>query len=129
MLIVDGSAGLLDELPAGLPLGLAGIFHVRRYAFPAGARLLLYTDGLVEARNRSGEFLPHARIAEAISTGSLDEALDRLLAAARSHVSRAALGDDLALMLIELVSEAAEPSPQGAAFTPSAPLTLKAPAP
>ena len=48
----DGSTEVID-LPPGLPLGLSeATFHTVQTAFPSGAVLALYTDGLVESRKR-----------------------------------------------------------------------------
>ncbi|MFG2988731.1 SpoIIE family protein phosphatase [Streptomyces sp. NPDC048257] len=41
------------ELPAGLPLGVGGMpFEAAEFTLPEGSRLVLFTDGLVEDRNR-----------------------------------------------------------------------------
>jgi hypothetical protein len=96
------------------PLGLAGPL-VPRVAAPLGLgtqpveafgllrpgqRLICYTDGLVEARNRSGEFIDRARLVEAIASGTLDEVLDRLVAMVDEH-SDGRYADDLALLGLE----------------------------
>ncbi len=48
----DGTAGLMDAV-LGPPLGVEGAAFVeRRLDFPAGSRMLLFTDGLVEHRDR-----------------------------------------------------------------------------
>jgi ABC-type multidrug transport system ATPase subunit/anti-sigma regulatory factor (Ser/Thr protein kinase) len=48
----DGTAEFLD-VPAGPPLGLGGLpFEAVEHRLPEGSRLVLYTDGLVEDRNR-----------------------------------------------------------------------------
>ncbi|MGW1028187.1 SpoIIE family protein phosphatase [Streptomyces sp. NPDC002577] len=48
----DGTARLLD-LPSGAPLGIGGItFTTTEVALPPGSLLVLYTDGLIEARGR-----------------------------------------------------------------------------
>ncbi|MEV0184745.1 SpoIIE family protein phosphatase [Streptomyces sp. NPDC050625] len=46
----DGSAEVMD-IPAGVPIGVGGgVFECVETSAPAGATLLLYTDGLVETR-------------------------------------------------------------------------------
>src|SRR5256714_2700173 len=54
MLEPDGSARFLESRPS-VPLGILpyGNYHVSEAALPAGATLLLYTDGLVERRDAS----------------------------------------------------------------------------
>ena len=48
----DGTAVFLD-LPAGPPLGVGGLpFEAVEWELPEGSRLVLYTDGLVEDRQR-----------------------------------------------------------------------------
>ncbi|MFF7632586.1 SpoIIE family protein phosphatase [Kitasatospora sp. NPDC008050] len=50
----DGRAELLEDLPAGAPIGVGGVdFASQELAAPPGSALLLFTDGLVETRRRS----------------------------------------------------------------------------
>ena len=96
----DGSTTFLDS-PAGVPLGLGHATEDRRFAWTLGDRILLYTDGLSEARNEHGDFLPLLDVAPMLAMGGLDEALDALLDLARAHVPHQALADDLAVLLLE----------------------------
>ncbi|NUS57835.1 MAG: serine/threonine-protein phosphatase [Streptomycetaceae bacterium] len=96
----DGTAQHVDA-PVGLPLGLGGGFATATATWEPGDRLLLYTDGLSEARDRNGTFLPLLDVAPALATGTPDEALDRLLEAVRRHVPQQQLGDDLAVVVLE----------------------------
>jgi serine phosphatase RsbU (regulator of sigma subunit)/anti-sigma regulatory factor (Ser/Thr protein kinase) len=51
----DGTAEF-PELPAGPPLGVAGLpFETGHLRLPEGSQLVLYTDGLVESRDRDIE--------------------------------------------------------------------------
>jgi len=92
------------------PLGLV----VRPVAEPlllaAGERLLLFTDGLSEARDRSGCFFDVDAAAATLLGGDLDRALDRLLACVDEHTGHR-LNDDLALLVIEHLPEPAGPEP------------------
>lgn len=48
----DGSV-VFPDLPAGPPLGLGGLpFETAEFALPEGSQLVLYTDGLIEDRER-----------------------------------------------------------------------------
>ncbi|HUA29673.1 MAG TPA: SpoIIE family protein phosphatase [Streptosporangiaceae bacterium] len=52
VLTPDGEVEYLD-LPAGPPLGLGGLpFEEAEFELPAGSLLVLYTDGLIESRQR-----------------------------------------------------------------------------
>jgi Stage II sporulation protein E (SpoIIE) len=59
------------ELPGALPLGIAesGRFDATRLELRAGSRLTFYSDGVVEAQNKSGELFGFER-ARSISTKS-----------------------------------------------------------
>jgi sigma-B regulation protein RsbU (phosphoserine phosphatase) len=100
----DGTAQLL-ELPPGLPLGLGDSAVPVSFAWNPGDRLLLYTDGLSEARDADGTFLAPTDLVPTIASQPMDVALDRVLEQARRHVSDHLLGDDLALVLLENTGE------------------------
>ncbi|MBT2400483.1 SpoIIE family protein phosphatase/ATP-binding protein [Streptomyces sp. ISL-100] len=52
VVLPDGTVEF-PETPAGLPLGLGGLpFEAAEVRLPEGSRLVLFTDGLVEARSR-----------------------------------------------------------------------------
>jgi sigma-B regulation protein RsbU (phosphoserine phosphatase) len=70
----------------GLPLAAAPTdsFHERTLAISAGDRLLLYTDGLVEARNGAGEMFGEERLTAAFAStfhAATEDAAGRILAA------------------------------------------------
>lgn len=54
-----------------------------------GDRLLLYTDGLVESRNKHGDFLPEDQVATALLAADCDQALDTLMTAVHRHAELA----------------------------------------
>ena len=83
-----------------MPLGV-GDDAEESYPWAPGDRILLYTDGLSEARDADAEFLPLLDIAPMLATGNLEEALEALLTRAGAHVPNGALGDDLAVLLLE----------------------------
>lgn len=109
-LLVD-SAGprLLENAGGGLPLGLAQLEadpgqpgspgKTAVIEVGPGDRILFYTDGVSEARGRSGEFFPVARCRALRGTGDPDQMLDALSAEVLRHVGHA-LDDDAAMLLI-----------------------------
>jgi sigma-B regulation protein RsbU (phosphoserine phosphatase) len=109
----DKSASFLDSEP-WMPFGLSRLFPKHRgpeassFAWEPGDRILLYADGLAEARDATGEFLPLIDLAPDLQSGSLDAALDGLLSRVQAHVPRGALHDDLAVVLLEHAPAAGE---------------------
>ena len=96
----DGDATLL-AVPAGLPLGLGTKYESVTFPWAHGDRLLLYTDGLSEARDAQGEFLPVLPLASLLRTKNVEDALDSVLLQVRQHVPGGRFTDDLAVMLLE----------------------------
>ncbi|MGZ4619511.1 MAG: SpoIIE family protein phosphatase [Frankiaceae bacterium] len=87
--------------PGSLPLGLGTRPSMFTARLSAGDRVLLYTDGITEARDLDGRFIDLAGVLGAATGGSPDEALDRIL----ENLYRQAgheLTDDLALLIAEL---------------------------
>jgi hypothetical protein len=104
----DGAALFLETVPC-LPLGLGEEYEAVTVPWSEGERLLMYTDGLSEARDDTGEFLPLLPLAPLLREGTGDEALDRLLDAVRRHIPQGQLNDDLAVLLIDHLSGDTEP--------------------
>ena len=102
-LLIDpqGQAILLEQ-PPGLPVGIGTgqRYHTRRYAFPAGSRLLLYTDGLIERRRESLDegFERLKTAARAAAQASDSSFADRVY---RALLDETPLEDDVALLAIE----------------------------
>jgi serine phosphatase RsbU (regulator of sigma subunit) len=85
----------LDHEP---PLGL-GVDPVPAHGtLAAGDRMLLFTDGLIEARSPQGTFIDPAPLLAAMGRADLDSALDELLLSLTREAGHA-LDDDLALLL------------------------------
>ena len=66
-----------------------------------GDRLLMYTDGLSEARDAAGEFFPVPSLVPRLRSGPVDRAIGEVVAAVTTHVPGGRLEDDLAVVLIE----------------------------
>jgi serine phosphatase RsbU (regulator of sigma subunit) len=93
----------IEPAVPGLPLGLA---HLARFprevstlAFSPGDQLLLYTDGVSEARDKLGEFFPLSQCRALRSNQDPEQALGRLQQEVLSYVGHA-LDDDAAMLLI-----------------------------
>jgi phosphoserine phosphatase RsbU/P len=106
VLVYHPSTDVFDELGAtGPPLGVVAEmrFGERVAALTPGAVILLYTDGLVEARNKEGEFfgLEHVmRIVRRVHQGGPRDVSHALLAAVEAHwQSSEYLKDDFAILV------------------------------
>ncbi len=97
--------GELDGEPA-TPMGCdAGTAEVTETSLEPGDRLLLYSDGVVEARAPSGDFFGLDRLAELLSKAeaagmSMPETVRRLARAILDHQA-GDLQDDATLLLVE----------------------------
>ena len=96
-------AGVVTDvaMTAGLPLGWGGSYSPTCLEWDVGDRLLLFTDGLIEARNAAGEFLALPDISALVADGTIDDAADAVLAGLHRHVPGGRLADDLALVVVQ----------------------------
>ncbi|MFI7104432.1 PP2C family protein-serine/threonine phosphatase [Streptomyces sp. NPDC050161] len=104
LLAPDGGLRALPPASAALPLGLSEVAgwpdRSDETFFPAGSVLLLFTDGLTEARNRTGAFYdPVARLRGRHFTGP-DALLDTLVDEVARHTGGAG-ADDMALLAVQ----------------------------
>jgi phosphoserine phosphatase RsbU/P len=89
----------------GLPLGMMEVAEYRQLEQPLrpGDRFLLYTDGLVEATNKAGEFFTIERVKEAVaaSAGLATERVADLILARTRGWADALAGDDVTVVLVD----------------------------
>ncbi|MFC6593987.1 SpoIIE family protein phosphatase [Kitasatospora paranensis] len=92
----DGSTELL-ELPPGAPLGIGGVpFESVRFTLAEDAILVMYTDGLVERRDRDlDEGIDLLRHTVATRRDSLEKTCDAVLSALGASAGQ----DDIAVIL------------------------------
>ena len=90
----------IGEHAPPLGLGVQAQLTPHKAHWQLGSRLLFYTDGLVEARDSAGRFFDVREQEDVLRAGTLDEALDTIVARVRRHVP-GGLQDDLALVLAE----------------------------
>jgi serine phosphatase RsbU (regulator of sigma subunit) len=82
------------------PFGLGAAPSLVTARLAPGARLLLYTDGIVDARDPQRRFVDFEPLVAPLAHGDHETVLDRILATVHAAVG-AELGDDLALLLAE----------------------------
>ncbi|MDQ1695524.1 MAG: hypothetical protein QOJ03_877 [Frankiaceae bacterium] len=99
LVAASGTVTELDLEPS-LPLGLGAAPTVTTGQLAVGDRLLLYTDGVIEARDSERRFVDLMQTVKPLADGPLDEVLNRVLASLLDAVG-GALGDDLALLVAE----------------------------
>jgi phosphoserine phosphatase RsbU/P len=100
-LSTDGELVPLAPATFTAPLGLHPDLHLSTFSVRTGDRLLFFTDGLLEARDRAGRFFRVDQQIQALSRPDLQAAADELLARLRAHTRRR-LDDDVAVLLAEL---------------------------
>jgi serine phosphatase RsbU (regulator of sigma subunit) len=100
----DGVIEFVEPPDTVPPLGLVADTgtrpEVHETKFSPGDRMLLYTDGVIEARDGERRFYPLADRAPLLDAGTPDDALDRL----REDLTRHAggpLADDAAMLLLQ----------------------------
>lgn len=105
------AGGTVEPLPvSGLPLGLfcSSRYPVERLHQQPGDVLLLYTDGLTEAADRSGREYGMERLKDALA-GAAGQSAARVvasgLAGLRAFVQGAPLADDLMILAIRRLGE------------------------
>ncbi|TLQ47767.1 PP2C family protein-serine/threonine phosphatase [Streptomyces marianii] len=103
--------GRAEALTPGCPLPPLGLDELlpepsegkaESYPFVRGDRLLLHTDGVIEARDSDGEFFALPDAFEAVRGNAPGEFLDELHQALTRH-SSGCLADDIAMVIIERV--------------------------
>ncbi|MFE3252408.1 PP2C family protein-serine/threonine phosphatase [Streptomyces sp. NPDC059209] len=101
LLLHDGTARELPSPEPALPLGLLGLdtdpVHVESHRMEPGDILLLFTDGLVEARDGAGDFYPLTERVGSWAGHAPEALLDAIQTDLRGH---ARLDDDIAMVTL-----------------------------
>ena len=103
LLLTAAAARFIEPADPGLPLGLAQLYASPRQTITLrllpGERVLFYTDGISEARDKSGEFYPLERGAALLSGPGIDAALGRLHADIIRYIGHRLHDDAIALLV------------------------------
>jgi sigma-B regulation protein RsbU (phosphoserine phosphatase) len=105
-LLITGE-GDVTQLPAtGLPIGLFPALPrmVRHLPFRTGDRVVLYTDGVVEAQNRHGDMYGMDRLLALVGrtlNRSAEDAADALVRSVRRYAAGTEQSDDITVMIID----------------------------
>jgi hypothetical protein len=108
-LTAEGGLQALNPRAYATPLGLHPDLQPSTFTVSPGDRLVFYTDGLLEARDRAGRYFRLEDCAGTLRQPDLQAAADGLLDQLLAHTRRK-LDDDVALLLVEATSPvSAEP--------------------
>ena len=113
-LTTGGDLQALNPTTYATPLGLHPDLRPSTFTVGVGDRLVFYTDGLLEARDRAGRYFRLEDCLDALRRTDLEAAADGLLDRLRAHTGRK-LDDDVAVLLLEATSPPARPEEEPAA--------------
>ncbi|MEU0516194.1 PP2C family protein-serine/threonine phosphatase [Streptosporangium sp. NPDC006007] len=103
VLAADGRRWFADPPDEALPLGMGSLKasepEPHQIPFEPGDQVLFYTDGVIEARDGTGQFYPLPARAYLLNGADPQHALDALRADLLRHVGRP-LSDDAAMLLL-----------------------------
>lgn len=107
LLAMDAEGNVKSIAPEGLPLGILPetTFSNQTEILPKHSRILLYTDGLTEARNSAGEFFGQERLIKWLKRSTLtrkgaDELKDDLAAELMAFQATSTLSDDQTFLIM-----------------------------
>ncbi|MEU3655234.1 PP2C family protein-serine/threonine phosphatase [Streptomyces sp. NPDC032161] len=112
LLLGPGHSVTVPRLRPSPPLGVGSLgpssYALDSFAFEDGETLLLYTDGVIEARDGGGRFYPFAERAARWTESSPEALLHHLRRDLLGHAG-GRLGDDAAVIAIHRLPVASEP--------------------
>ncbi len=107
MLMAGGDGRIQAVENSGMPLGVLAdtVYTERTVALPAGANLLLFTDGLTEARDREGKLLWLGPLEKCLALGAknaqpAEQTKAALIALVEEHQNGVPPGDDQTFLLL-----------------------------
>lgn len=104
LLIIPGNESVVELTAGGPPVGLFqdAAYDVGTVTVPEAAMVLIYTDGVIEARNTSDEEFGLARLIPLFATryDTADGLLAAVMEAVRTWTSEREQGDDITLIAL-----------------------------
>lgn len=104
----DNSVEIVDTMDCGFPVGLeqdiSSFLSIQRIAFTPGTVVVLYTDGITEARNEAGEMYGLDRLCETAVRArgeDADKIKQAIIASLRRFVGRQRIDDDVTLLVLK----------------------------
>jgi sigma-B regulation protein RsbU (phosphoserine phosphatase) len=103
------SSGRFEEIGTGDPLlGIEAraVFHDKQLVVSRGDVVVLYTDGITEAKNGSGEGFGHERLIECLrdaSVGTARQIVDVLVETVQSFIDPLPARDDITALVIKVI--------------------------
>lgn len=100
----DGTVEEPGDEAAGVPIGILEDFEYERASIMVaeGDRLILYTDGINEAPDKSGEMFGISRLQNLVAEGrgALQEAGDKIVAEVKQFIAGTQQADDMCLVIV-----------------------------
>jgi phosphoserine phosphatase RsbU/P len=105
-LVLRAAGGHFSLDTTGMPVGLidSAEFAVAEAVLDPGDKLIIYSDGVTEAQNTTGEFFGKRRVreaAEALASASCREVHDAIQKAVTTFTEGAPQADDITLVVLE----------------------------
>jgi sigma-B regulation protein RsbU (phosphoserine phosphatase) len=106
----DGEKRLLEQTGPAVGMMPDMAFKVRKILLEPGDIILIYTDGVTEARNMEGKFFGEDRLLHLIKkpANSAEEILERIEKSLSAYTESAAQSDDITLMAVRRSAETSQ---------------------
>jgi len=99
----DDSFTYLDKAQ-NPPIGITPGFHfaTEEITFKKDGTILLYTDGVIEAKNKNGEYFSNKILENSIAENCDNNLLGNISAALKAHTGNSQLSDDCTMMALKM---------------------------
>ena len=96
----------MAEATSGIPIGVSNTWHyeIDTVTLHPGEKVLLYTDGIIEAMNRKNEMYGKDRLLDKIQAideaSSTTELGESIISDVRTHLAQCMQNDDITLLVL-----------------------------